>query len=110
MQLRLEDFGTEAFGARFTDLTQSVHISADVLFAFLERAEDIVRTVGQVEGLTRTTRLWVRKRGRDNTPPEHLDPQREGIFTDEKQRAAKKAMIDDASYKASSSEAELDYT
>jgi hypothetical protein len=43
-----------------------------------------------------------------STPPEHLDPEREGIFAEQEQSAIKKAMIDDVFYKASSSEAELE--
>jgi hypothetical protein len=63
---------------------QSIHISAETLLTFLER-EAIARR---------------------RTPPEHLDPDREGIFAKQEQRAVKKAMMDDVSYKASSSEAE----
>lgn len=62
----------------------------------------------QGEGLVRSTIPWVRKRRRDSTPPEQLDSDREGRFAEQEQRAAKKAMIDDGSYKASYSEAELE--
>ncbi|KFY05437.1 hypothetical protein V491_09128 [Pseudogymnoascus sp. VKM F-3775] len=103
LELRLEDFGTEAFGAKFTDLTQSIHISAESLFQFLERAEAKARRLKQKEGLVRSTKPWVRKRRRDSTPPEQLDSDREGIYAEQEQRAAKKAMKDDGSYKASSS-------
>ena len=43
---------------------------------------------------------------RDTTPPEQLESDREGKFAEEKQRAAEKAMRDDLSYKASSSDAD----
>jgi len=66
---------------------QSIHISAETLLTFLERAEATARR---------------------RTPPEHLDPDREGIFAKQEQRAVKEAMMDDVSYKASSLEAELE--
>ena len=66
---------------------QSIHISAETLLTFLERAEATARR---------------------RTPPEHLDPDQEGIFAQQEQRAVKRAMMDDVSYKASSSEAELE--
>jgi formaldehyde-activating enzyme involved in methanogenesis len=58
---------------------------AETLLTFLERAKATARR---------------------RTPPEHLDPDREGIFAKQEQRAVKKAVMDDVSYKASSSEAE----
>jgi hypothetical protein len=58
------------------------------------------------EGLVRSFTPWVKKRRRDSTPPEQLDSDREGRFAEEEQRVAKKAMMDDGSYKASSSDAE----
>jgi len=108
LQLRLEDFGTEAFAAKFPDLTEAIHISAETLFTFLERAEVKATRVKQGEGLTRSTKPWVRKRRRDSTPPEQLMSDREGRFAEEEQRAAKKAMTDDVSYKASSSDADVE--
>jgi hypothetical protein len=66
---------------------QSIHISAETVLTFLERAEATARR---------------------RTPPEHLDPGREGIFAKQELRAVKKAMMDDIFYKASSSEAELE--
>ena len=50
----------------------------------------------------------MRKRRRDSTLLEQLDSDREGRFAEQEQRAAKKAMMDDVSYKASSSDAELE--
>ena len=50
----------------------------------------------------------MRKRRRDSTPPEQLDLDRERGFAEEEQRAAKKAMWDDVSYKASSLDADLE--
>jgi hypothetical protein len=76
------------------------------LFAFLKRSEAKVRRVKQGEGLARSTKPWVRKRRRDSTPPEQLGSDREGRFAEEEQRATKRAIQDDGSYKASSSEAE----
>ncbi|MCJ1467824.1 hypothetical protein MMC07_006449 [Pseudocyphellaria aurata] len=106
LQLRLEDFGTEALGAKLTDLTQSVHISAETLFNLLEGAEVMARRLqrGKRRQIMSNT-PWVRKRGRESTPPEELDPDWEAIFAEQEHRAAKKAMMDDGSYKASSSEA-----
>jgi hypothetical protein len=66
---------------------QSIHISAETLLTFLERAEATARR---------------------RIPPEHLDPDREGIFAKQEQRAVKETMMDDVSYKASSSEAKLE--
>ncbi|KAH8809120.1 hypothetical protein F5884DRAFT_883065 [Xylogone sp. PMI_703] len=86
LQLRLEDFGTEAFGAEFADLTQNIHISAETLFTFLERAEVKARRIKQGEGRVRSTKPWVRKRRRDSTPLECLDSDREGIFAKQEQR------------------------
>jgi hypothetical protein len=48
----------------------------------------------------------VRKRCRDSTLPDQLDSEREDRFAKEEQRVAKKAMMDDGSYKTSSLEAE----
>jgi len=104
--LRLEDFGTEAFAARFPGLTEDVHISAEQLFAYLERAEAKAKRVKDGEGLMRSTKPWVRKRRRDSTPPEQLDSDRERRFTEQEQRAAEKVMRDDVSYKATSSDAD----
>lgn len=58
------------------------------------------------EGLVRSSKPWVKKRRRDSTPPEQLDSDREDRFAKEEQRVAKKAMMDDGSYKTSSSDAE----
>jgi hypothetical protein len=66
---------------------QNIHISAETLLTFLKRAKAIAKR---------------------RTPPEHLDPDREGIFAKQEQRAVKKAVIDNVSYKASSSEAKLE--
>ena len=60
----------------------------------LERAEAKARRLKQGKGPARSTKPWVRKRRRDRTPPEHLDPDREGIFAEQEQRAVKKAMMD----------------
>lgn len=78
------------------------------MFMFLERAEAKARRLKQGEGLVRKTKPWVRKRRRDSTLQEQLDSDREGRFAEQEQRAAKKAMMDDVSYKASSSDAELE--
>ncbi|MCJ1461849.1 hypothetical protein MMC07_000448 [Pseudocyphellaria aurata] len=104
LQLPLEDFGAEAVGAKLTDLTESVHISAEMLFNLLKRAETRARRLQR--GKRRqvmSTKPWARKRLRNTTSPEHLHPDREAIFEEQEQRAAKKAMIDSVSYKASSS-------
>ncbi|KAH8724189.1 hypothetical protein GQ44DRAFT_709277 [Phaeosphaeriaceae sp. PMI808] len=103
LKLRLEDFGTEAFATKFPDLTDSIHISAEQLFSFLEQGEGLARRLKQGEGLVRSDKPWIKKRYRDNTPPEELDSDREGRFVEDEERAAKKVMIDDSSYKASSS-------
>ncbi|KAH8726369.1 hypothetical protein GQ44DRAFT_758681 [Phaeosphaeriaceae sp. PMI808] len=95
LKLRLEDFGTTAFATKFPDLTDSIHISAEQLFSFLERAEGLARRVKQGEGLSDESQI--RKRHRDSTPPEELDPDREGRFVEDEERAAKKAMLDDSS-------------
>jgi hypothetical protein len=60
------------------------------------------------EGVVTNDTPWVKKRRRDSTPSEQLDTDREGRFVEQEQRVAKKAMMDDVSYKASSSEAELE--
>jgi len=54
LKLQLQDFATEAFAPKFPDLTQSIHISAETLFSFLERAERRARTVKLGEGLVRS--------------------------------------------------------
>jgi len=83
LQLQLEDFATEAFAEKFTDLTQSIHISAETLFSLLERAETKARRVKLGEGLVRSSTPWVRKRCRDSTPLEQLDLDREGRFAEQ---------------------------
>ncbi|KAG9246897.1 hypothetical protein BJ878DRAFT_532941 [Calycina marina] len=108
LQLRLEDFGTEAFAVDFPGLTGDIQISAEQLFAFLERAEAKAKRVKNGEGLVRSVKPWVRKRRRDSTPPEQIASDREGRFAEQEQREAKKAMKDDVSYKASSSDADLE--
>jgi hypothetical protein len=55
--------------------------------------------VEQGEGLTRSDKPWIRKRRRDSTPPEQLDLDHEGRFAEDEERAAKKAVVDDASSK-----------
>jgi hypothetical protein len=77
-----------------------------MLYSFLERAETKARKLKLGEGVVTSDTPWVKKRRRDSTPPEQLDTDREGRFVKQEQRAAKKAMVDDVSYKASSSEAE----
>ncbi|KAH7354792.1 hypothetical protein BKA65DRAFT_581321 [Rhexocercosporidium sp. MPI-PUGE-AT-0058] len=106
LQLRLEDFGTEAFAAKFPELTEAIHISAENLFTFLQRAEVKARRAKQGEGLVRSTKPWVRKRRRNSTPTEQLNSDRESEFAEQERRQAKKAMMDDGSYKASSSNTE----
>ncbi|MCJ1469036.1 hypothetical protein MMC07_007668 [Pseudocyphellaria aurata] len=103
LHLPLEDFGAEDIGAKLTDLTQSIHISAEMLFDFLESAEDEARLLKEGEELAPST-PWVLKRKRESAPPEQLDSDRESIFAEQEQRAEKKARMDDSSYKASSSE------
>ena len=61
------------------------------------------------EGLVRSSTPWAKKRHRDSTLPEQLNSDRQGRFAEQEQRTAKKAMIDNVSYKTSSSEAELEY-
>lgn len=104
--MRLEDFGTEAFAVKFPGLTGNVHISAEQLFVYLERAEDKAKRVKNGEGLVRSTKPWVRKRRRSSTPLEQLHLDREGKFVEQKERAAKKAIKDESSYKARSSDAD----
>ncbi|TVY53880.1 hypothetical protein LSUE1_G008846 [Lachnellula suecica] len=106
LQLQLQDFSTEAFAPKFPDLTQNIYIAAETLFLFLERAERRARTVKLGEGLVRSFIPWVKKRRRESILLEQLDSDREGRFAKEEQRVAKKAMMDDGSYKASSSDAE----
>jgi len=108
LQLQLQDFATEAFAEKFPDLSQSTHISAETLFSLLERAETKARRVKLGEGLVRNSTPWAKKRRGVSTPPEELDPVREGISEEEEQRAMKKATMDDVPYKASSSKAELE--
>lgn len=67
LQLRLEDFGTKAFAAKFPDLTEAIHIPAETLFTFLERAEVKATRVKQEKGLIMSTNPWVTKRRRDST-------------------------------------------
>ncbi|MCJ1469037.1 hypothetical protein MMC07_007669 [Pseudocyphellaria aurata] len=82
LHLPLEDFGAEDVGANLTDLTQSVQISAEMLFDFLERAERKERLLKVGERRTMSTTPWVRKRKREGTPPEQLVPDREVICMD----------------------------
>lgn len=58
------------------------------------------------EGLVRSSKPWASKRRRESTPPEQLKTDREDRFAKEEERLAKKAMMDDGSYKASYSETE----
>ena len=58
------------------------------------------------EGLVRSSKPWASKRRRESTSPEQLKADREDRFAKEEERLAKKAMMDDSSYKASLSEAE----
>ena len=76
------------------------------MFSFLERAETKARRVKQGEGLVMSTMPWRRKRRRDSTPPEQLDSDREGMLAEQERRVIQKAMMDDNSYKATSSESE----
>jgi len=69
-------------------------------------SEDTANIVERREGLARSTKPWVRKRPRKSTPPEERDLDQEGRFAEQEQRAEKKAMRDDVSYRDSSSEAE----
>ena len=62
LELQLEDFGTEAFAVRFPVLTEAIHIPAEMLFSFLERAEVKARRVKQGTGLVRSTKPWEKKR------------------------------------------------
>lgn len=62
----------------------------------------------QGEGLVRSDKPWIRKRRRDTTPPDQLDSDCEGSFVEDEERVAKKAMITEGSYKASSSDADLE--
>ncbi|TGO84597.1 hypothetical protein BPOR_0487g00090 [Botrytis porri] len=108
IQLQLQDFATGAFAEKLTDLTQSIHILAETFFSFFQRAETKARRMKLGEGLVRSSTPWVKKRRRDSTPPEQLDSDRESRFNKQEQKTAKKAMMDNISYKTSSSEAELE--
>ena len=58
--------------------------------------------IKQERGTVRRSKPWVRKRRRQNTPPEELDHKREKRFQKEEDKAREKAEKDDSSYKASS--------
>ncbi|CZT13557.1 uncharacterized protein RAG0_17044 [Rhynchosporium agropyri] len=78
--MQLQNFATEAFAEKFPELSPSIHISAETLFSFLERAKTKANRVKRVGGVVRSSTPWARKRRRVSTPPEELDSDREGRF------------------------------
>lgn len=66
-------------GSKFGYPGQGIHISAESLFGFPERAEAEARRVNQGKGVPN---LELRKGGKRHTLPEQLDIDREGSFAD----------------------------
>lgn len=58
--------------------------------------------IKQKQGAVRETKPWVRKRRRQQTPPEELDDSREVQFRKIEEEAIAKAEKDDSSYKTTS--------
>jgi hypothetical protein len=82
-------------------LDEKIFIRAPMLCAYLYRGEEQAAKTKHKRGAVRPSTPWVRKRKRENTPPEELDPYREKRFRKE-DRAEQVAEKDDLSYKSSS--------
>lgn len=107
LQLRLRDFTTEAFTESQGQLRDPIFISANELCSFLDLAESEASVVTDETGLLIPEDPSVRKRRRDDTPPEELKLKDEKRFRADEDKADDKAAKDDTSYKTGSmSEAE----
>jgi hypothetical protein len=76
-------------------------VSCEELYQYLEEAETIVKTAESTRS-ERNPRL--KKRRRTRTPEEQLDDRDENAFAKDEEHVSKRRDLDDASYKASSSD------
>ena len=83
-----------------------ISIPSQTLCAYLDEAEAAQLTVEEGD----EDLLWsnMKKRKRETTPPEELEPEREARFQEEEQRASKRTMRDDSDFSASLSEPDSD--
>ncbi|KAI9734349.1 MAG: hypothetical protein M1834_002455 [Cirrosporium novae-zelandiae] len=109
LHLQLQDFAPEALADMNEPLRDPIHISANTLCMYIERAENraaVIKrerdVIQQERDAPSPTRPWVRKRRRHSTPPEELEQEREKRFQEDEDRASVQAAQDDSSYKASS--------
>lgn len=82
LHLQLQDFATEAL-VEHESLHEPIHISANTLCTYIKDAEDQAALTKQRRGVVRPTKPWVRKRRRESTPPEELEPRREERFRED---------------------------
>jgi hypothetical protein len=102
LNLRLEDFAPEIIVKSFTNLQKHISISSQNLCAYLDVAEALNLTRNHEGGVETPVRANLKKRKREKTPPEELEPEREARFRKEEERVAKRIMRDDPDYSASS--------
>lgn len=76
-------------------------MSCEELYQYLEEAETVAKAAESTKS-ERNPRL--KKRGRTRTPEEQLDDRDENAFAEDEEHVSKRRDLDDASYKASSSD------
>jgi hypothetical protein len=76
-------------------------VSCGELYQYLEDAETVAK-IAESAGSKRNPRL--KKRRRTRTPEEQLDDRDENAFAEDEEHVSKRRDLDDASYKASSSD------
>jgi hypothetical protein len=95
-----QDFATEALAWPPGSLSDRVSISAATLCAYVEYAEKEAVVAEQARGVLGSIKSWVRKRRREDTPPEELKQKFGRNFRDGEERA--QAEENNSSYKVSS--------
>ena len=102
LELPLPDFAPNDVLRRYGALQKSVVISSATLCQFLTTSEMKARRVEQNECFRDALEPGTRKRPRDETPPEQLNPEDERGFDQQEQRVPERTELDDSSCKTSS--------
>ncbi|OAA33951.1 hypothetical protein NOR_08744 [Metarhizium rileyi] len=80
LTLQLRDFATETLSGHDDLCADPIRIPASTLYYYLVEAEKNMAKLQQGQGVVRETKPWVRKRRRQETPPEELHDSREAKF------------------------------
>lgn len=107
LDLRLEDFTNQQVLAQYPNAVHGrISIPATDLCAYLNAAEEAWSIVKNNRGSVMPMPPGVKKRSRDESPPDELLPSREMQFQDDEHRAHKQVNALDLSFETSTASSE----